>query len=55
MRAWGFATLAEYLERLGSLRCDEHGEAIPDFQVGVWGWDHLIAVAMHRDQHTPGW
>ena len=55
MRPWGFATLAEHLESLSSLRRDDHSEAIPDFQVGVGGWDHLIAVALHSDKHTTGW
>src|SRR5262245_59079848 len=54
-RPWGFTSLPEHSERLCGLWSDDHGEAIPYFQGGVWGWDDVIAVAVHGDEYTPGW
>jgi hypothetical protein len=55
MRPRGFTALPEHLESCGSLWRDDHGEAIPNFYMGIWSWDNLIVVALHRDQHTTGW
>ena len=54
-RVWGFTSLPKHSERLCGLWSNDHSEAIPYFQGGVWGWDNLIAVAVHGDEYTPGW